>query len=378
MITFPCLYQKSSTGAIKRWQIEVDDNEIVTTHGQLGGAQQIDRQTVVAGKNIGRSNETTPASQAVLDAQSKWDRKVKRGYVADIELAKAGGVDTDVIKGGIEPMLAHVHAKQGHKILYPAFAQPKLDGHRCIAVVNDDGTVELWSRSRKRITGVPHIAKALESLDLLPGVVLDGELYHHDYRDRFEELTSFIRQQTPKPGHEIVQLHVYDIAAWHNGLQYTFEQRLRRMDAMAVDNQASPVVFVETVTVSSEDELLEEFSKWMSAGYEGAMVRNADSTYANKRSYDLQKVKMMQDAEFEVIDVREGTGRMAGRGIFVCKTEDGTPFAAKMVGSLDGLNEYLDNKDAYIGRMLTVQYQDLTAANGVPRFPVGLRFREDV
>ncbi len=111
-------------------------------------------------------------------------------------------------------------------------------------------------------------------------------------------------------------------------------------------------------------------------GFEGAMVRNAKGRYKNGRSYDLQKVKVFQDAEFEIVDVVAGKGKMSDKGVFVCKTDEGKEFKAKMIGSLDDLCKYLDDKDAYIGRMLTVKYQKLSAEN-IPVFGVAMRLRED-
>ena len=49
-----------------------------------------------------------------------------------------------------------------------------------------------------------------------------------------------------------------------------------------------------------------------------------------------------------------------------------------MKGDQDELAKYWKQPTLVIGRLLTVQYQGLTGKNRVPRFPVGLRFREDV
>ena len=38
---------------------------------------------------------------------------------------------------------------------------------------------------------------------------------------------------------------------------------------------------------------------------------------------------------------------------------------------------YKNNSNNYIGKVITVQYQGLTK-NGIPRFPVVVRFREDI
>jgi DNA ligase-1 len=203
---------------------------------------------------------------------------------------------------------------------------------------------------------------------------LDGELYNHDYRTKFEELTALIRPETPREGHKAVQYHIYDAAG-----PGEFSTRLKRLNELAElpRHVYDPLRFVETVAVSDEDDLMKAFEIFLAQGYEGAMVRNADGLYVNKRSYDLQKVKEFTDSEFTVVDVEEGRGKLAGHGIFVCKTKDGVEFRAKMVGALEALQKFFNSPRDYIGKSLTVKYQGLTAA-GIPRFPVALRFKEDV
>ena len=360
--TFPTLFKKTSTGADQSWSIEVIGHTIVSRWGQVGGAQQSTTDTITEGKNVGRANATTPEEQAVLEAQSQWERKLKRGYVQDLKSAQAGKVDA-VIEGGIFPMLAHKYRDHASKIVYPAYAQPKLDGHRCTAMVSG-----LWSRTRKPIVSVPHITTALKPL--LKGVMLDGELYNHEYRDRFEELSSLIRPEYAKPGHEVVQYHVYDCT-----VAGSFAQRLAYLRS-ALAGVANPIVLVETILVNDEDELMAAFERFRAQGYEGAMVRNADGLYVNKRSYDLQKVKEFDDAEFRITGVKEGRGKLAGHGIFVCETKNGTPFEAKMIGALAELRKYYENPKLAVGRLLTVQYQGFTNKSGVPRFPVALRIRD--
>jgi len=68
---------------------------------------------------------------------------------------------------------------------------------------------------------------------------------------------------------------------------------------------------------------------------------------------------------------------MAGKAMFVCELENGETFRVKMVGALDDLTEYFDNPEPWIGKQLTVKFQG-KSVYGVPRFPVALRFREDV
>lgn len=368
---YPTLFHKTSTGAIQQWTIEAKGNEIHVEFGQVGGKLQTTVDTIREGKNIGRANETTPEQQAQSEVQSQWEKRKKKGYVESIEAAKADQVDSDMIAGGLLPMLAKKYSEDSKKIKWPALTQPKFDGIRCVAILKD-GVCTLWSRTRKLITGVPHVAREVERCFPGQNIVLDGELYQHDYKNEFEKIVSFVRQETPKTGHEVVQYHVYDVV---NDLT-----NAGRSDwlirTLPVD---SPIIRrVATYQVDSEEELMSYFERFLVEGYEGAMVRNMEGKYVNKRSADLQKVKPHDDAEFKIVGVAEGRGKLQGHAAtFLCEMDDGKPFEAKMRGAQSKLKEYFENHSLWTGKKLTVKYQGLTSANGVPRFPVGVRIRED-
>jgi DNA ligase-1 len=375
------LYKKASTGKIQEWSIwaggDNDSAQIVTTYGVVGGKLQTASETIREGKNIGKANETNPYEQACLEAQAQWEKKKKnKGYVESIEAAQAGERDASVL-GGIDPMLAHKYSDHAAKIVWPAYVQPKLDGHRCIAII-ENGACTLWSRQRKPILSMPHIVAELERLFKLhvnSTIILDGELYNHDYHDNFEELTRKIRPKAPVDGHKIVQYWVYDAVTGD-----TFTDRMAKvLDALDAEfyGELKYVKIVPTSYAKDESEVTGLLTYWLAKNFEGVMVRNAASNYKNGRSYDLQKVKEFQDAEFEIVDVVPGKGHMLDKGVFVCKTPEGKEFKAKMVGKLDELRKYLDNKDAYIGKMLTVKFQKYSAEN-IPVFGVAMRVREDV
>jgi len=389
MIEFPKLYKKTSTGAIQEWQIRVDIindiPNIINYYGQVGGKIQESREQVFEGKNTGKANATTAIEQAVAQAKARREKQLKKGYVNSIEDAMAGKID-EIIEGGIFPMLAHKFSEQGDKIKYPALAQPKLDGHRCISQNTDE--VSLWSRTRKPIKSVPHIIKALKAASL-PYKYLDGELWHPDInviknesnfnfpkeKITFEKITSLIRQDKPMEGHEVVQYHVYDIP---DGSMTNLE----RATALALLTKRfinTPIHIVETIIVNNEDELMEAFDHFIELGYEGCMVRNANGMYVNKRSYDLQKVKEFDDSEFKIVGIKVGNkGSMAGKAVFTCEIPNTVnTFDCKLKGNMDELIRYAEEPSLVIGKILTVKYQGLTKY-GKPRFPVGLRFREDI
>lgn len=367
MTKFPTLYSRSSTGSVLVWNIEVSQNEIITSWGIEDGAVQVTRDLVTEGKNIGKKNETTPDKQALSEAESKWSKKQDReGYVED-----KSQIDTD-LREGFEPMLAHRYDKYPDKMEFPCFIQPKLDGHRCLAVIKN-GKCNLYSRTRTLITGVPHINKILSDNLKYQTLILDGELYNHDYKDKFEDLTGFIRSTDPKEGYEVVQFHVYDVIS-----SGTFQDRNIYLDLifdeLGFQNNIKKVYTVNT----SQNEVTDRFKQFRLNGYEGAMLRGVDTKYEQKRSYGLLKVKEFDDAEFQIVGVNEGRGKLKGHAIFECVTEDGeTKFEAKLKGSEENLKTIFSNPEPFIGRRLTVQFQGRTK-NNIPRFPVGLRVRTDI
>ncbi len=381
MITMlPKLYKKTSTGAIQYWETYVAENsdhsvgyDIWTKYGQVGGKEQTSVDLISKGKNEGRANETSVQQQAVAEANATWTKKKKSGYVENIESAQADETD-EIIEGGIVPMLAKKFADQAHKIKYPAFVQPKLDGIRCIAIIKD-GKCTLWSRTRKPITSCPHIVQELE--ETFGDAVLDGELYNHDFKKDFEKIVSAVRKETPEEGYLNVQYHIYDKVN-----KVPFFMREKFLSGMA---KSMPVVtiptyvkFVKTESVAGEDEVFDKFQEYLLEGFEGCMVRQSDGLYVNKRSSDLLKVKEMDDTEFKIVDVKEGRGKLAGHAIFICymPSIDDT-FDAKLKGDTEYLKKLWEDPSLWKEKLLTVQHQGYTAY-GKPRFPVGLRIRDDL
>ena len=380
MKLWPKLYKKTSTGAIQEWTIGVRGHPdwfpavvIYTWHGQVDGKIQEDTDRIEKGKNVGKANETSPEQQGIAEAQAKWEKKKKSGYVENLTSAKNDELD-DLIEGGVLPMLAHTFEKQGHKIKYPCHVQPKLDGLRMIAILKD-GKCTLWSRTRKPITSCPHIVSEIEK-HFKEDIVLDGEAYSHKFKDNFEHIVHLVRQETPDAQCTDVEYHVYDTISDDTFAKRNFN--LNEAFNSKGKSWSKYLVLVDTGLVDEESEVSEWFQTYTKQGYEGAMLRNSNGLYVNKRSSDLIKVKEMQDAEFEIIGVEEGRGKLSGHvGAFVCKTKDGQEFKAKPAGATERLREYFLDSSLWEGRELVVQYQALTSY-GIPRFPVGLRLKEQI
>jgi ATP-dependent DNA ligase len=376
----PILYKKTSTGAIQFWEIEwvasdfgpLAPGNIHTSYGQLGTENpQITTDVIREGKNYGKKNATTPLKQAKKEAEARWKKQKKKGYVEYLIDAEQGEID-DIIEGGISPMLAQSFHKHASKMRWPGYAQPKLDGIRCIAMIVD-GVCTLWTRTRKRINSMPHIVMELEACFGDRDITFDGELYNHKFKSNFEHIVSLVRKNEPADDCMDVQYHIYDVIS-----DETFDMRWNKLKNLLdlYEGGLFSIKVVQTLRIE-EHQAMDYFHEVRHDGYEGIILRNADGMYVNRRSHDLLKVKEFDDGEFEIIGIEEGRGKLIDHvGAFVCRTGDGKEFLAKMSGSTDKLGDYFRDHTLWKGKQLTVQYCGLTGREGVPRFPVGIAIRD--
>ena len=274
----------------------------------------------------------------------------------------------------MKPMLAHEFKKHKHKVKYPCIVQPKLDGIRCIATIKD-GKCTLRTRTGNVINSVPHINMQLER-EMKDDTVLDGELIHNS--GEFDKTSSIVRKKSPRMDsdeHIEVNYMIFDMIK----PEKTALDRISPL--LGIRCIASPnIIPVITEIATYEGHIFGYLLHYEQQGFEGVMVRNIESLYEHKRSFGLLKLKSFQDEEFMVGDVIEGKGKLKGKaGAFVCSAVVegvGICFRVKMACEESELEEYLVNAHKYIGKLLTVQFQGKTK-RGIPRFPIGLRFREE-
>lgn len=366
---WPTLYKKASTGKDVEWNIHVDRiNDcggavIVVTHGQVGGKMQTATQNVATGKNIGRANETTPFQQAVSEAEAKWLKQKDKGYAETV-----GGANMT-----LKPMLALKYEDEKDKVTFPAFLQPKLDGYRCLAHKETNTLVRLISRQGKEFGHwLNHIREELLRI-MSVGETLDGELYVHGVP--FQTVGSWIKKECPESKH--VQYHIYDIVM----VDAAFFQRTRTLldRFFHFHGPEGTLKQVETRMVLSHEGVEAAHAEFVAAGYEGVMLRTDLCPYKQGyRSHNLLKVKAWADAEFEIVAVRAGKGKMENQAIFTCKmAESGAVFDVKPKGRDALREEYLKHPEKCLGKMLTVKYFALTDEEPkVPRFPSGVSIRD--
>ena len=358
--TFPTLYSRTSTGAVQTWTMEVDGNKFRVTSGQQNGQLVVNEWTTCLPKSVGRANETSGEEQACLEAQSKWDKKVKTGYTPDIK-------KIDTCTTYVEPMLAKKYGDVDFS--YPVYTQPKLDGMRCICRV--DG---MWSRTGKKIVSAPHIYAALKPLfDKDDTLIFDGELFCDKYKNDFNSIISLAKQTKPTKedlakSEAALQYWVYDLPS----SEEVFSKRTSELKTLLPKHKS--IVFVSTSTVNNKEELDARYAEYLADGQEGQMIR-IDGVYQNKRSKFLLKRKEFVDAEFKILGITEGKGNRSGMfGRAQLITDAGVEFEANARGNEDFYIDLLRNAKKYVGEKATVRYQNMTP-DGKPRFGVIVAIR---
>ena len=287
------------------------------------------------------------------DKFSESRTNVKTGYEKALKRAQTMWNNEHTKCNQVLPMLANKWEDRKKYIPEPFYVQPKLDGVRLL--VSKDGGI---SRTGKVVPGTEILGKGLEE-----GQYVDGEAF--DPNLNFEELTSTFKTDPLK-----LKFHVFDFFDLKK-LDMTFEERWEKVKSL----KNSHYEYVETTLVMLREHVPMVHKKHVEEGHEGTMIREASSVYeVGQRSNYLLKFKDFQTEEYPIVDVKEGTGREKGTAIWVCKVGE-QHFSARPEGTLEARKKFLEEKDKYIGKRLTVRFQNLTAL-GVPRFPIGVVVRD--
>jgi hypothetical protein len=332
------------------------------------------------GKNIGKSNETNMITQALIDARSKYLKKIDCGYDIAIDLNKS---NTDTIP---YPMSLHIYDDFSNKIKYPCYIQPKLDGIRMIAYYDKNlKKIIFKSRKLKDINGFEYIKEEIKKkLSNYPTIFLDGELYCHGLD--LQMISGIVRSEEKSANNKMLSFNIFDCFDTNNA-KWKFKDRIvfvnknwEFQDRMCFVNNMIDTK-THNLSVLTEEALNEEhanelYNKYIRAGYEGIVYRNMDGLYKysydkEQRSYDNLKRKQQFDSEFEIYDYTTGTkGKSVGSMIFIMKTDTGKTFHVTPNVPHDEQQKMYQNAQvnftkAYKGKMATIKYDDLSK-DGIP------------
>jgi len=392
----PFVYRSTDVGKTNQWRCWAEETgdgaaALCTEFGQVGGKLRTTRREVT---KAGRHD--TLFDKAKHDATKKWeDKQSKEGYVTELGAddadavpeesgAKAKKRKVDAADVPVLPMLAKVVEFKNDAVkglAWPCFVQPKIDGFRCVARICPNDGVALFSRKSIQYIGFPSMHEILGNIELPKKGFgsgrfhLDGEFYIEG--KEFNALSGLIKRGQHHDDYDLndLEFRVFDCFDLDH-MHTPFSERILFAQGILRDLPAR-VHALETHVSNSIAESMDFMARFLGAGHEGLMFRGTDSPYVlRKRSSHLLKLKEFEEDDFTIVGYSEAAGADAGSVVWECETHDGKQrFSARPMGTLEHRTQLFNDAESYVGKLLTVKYQNLSNDN-VPRFPVGKEIRD--
>ena len=324
-------------------------------------------------------NEAVRALSAVFSSstaeEEKWMRKILKKHLAIGASTKTVNKVFPGLIQTFEVSLAQKFSMKRIQSLEEVAVEPKLDGIRCFAIVEED-SVLLFARSGKLITNFDNtIGKELAKLG--PGCY-DGELMGKDFTELMRQ--AYRKEDTNVSGTYLALFDYLPTEEWKSGVSImTCRDRYEVLLDRLTDSYVSLDILqpVERTYIEPEyEEIKHMHDDYTSQGYEGAMIKNPNSPYKFGRGYEVMKMKVFHDVDLEIKGTLEGTGKHSGKlgSVIVCfkgvDVQVGSGFS-------DSLREEIwADRESFINRMIEVRYQEITP-DGSLRFPTFACFRND-
>jgi DNA ligase-1 len=252
------------------------------------------------------------------------------------------------------------------------YVSRKIDGARCIAIVDETGNTTFFSRTGKTFDTLDVVAGGIKALGVT-NVVFDGELclVDDDGNEDFQGVMKELRKKDhtiPNPSFKIFDMVTADEFYSKKGSKNRpYSIRYANLCAIMQPNECSCLTVLYQELIKDD----EHFAEWSvtakNDGWEGLMLR-ADEPYKGKRSKDLLKYKSFSDDEYKVIDVEMGPFRYIKDGQ---ETEE-TMLSCVMINHKDNIvrvgsgftidqrQEFHKHPSKILGKIITVQYFEET------------------
>lgn len=250
---------------------------------------------------------------------------------------------------------------------YPVAVEPKVDGVRCIAVV-ELPKITFVSRSGNTLFNTQLIEDTIRTSGI-DHCVLDGELFV----DSFQRTMQVVRRSVSAPDPDYLQRLTFVVFDYLTADEW-FGRKLPRVYTLRRDgipnewlSNELPIQKISSTVVWHKKELVFQAADYLDRGYEGTMIKRLLGIYAFERSSSWLKYKPVESGEFEVLTVYEGQGRHKGRlGGFVIRVGG---IQCNVGGGFSDVEREAFWESPPIGKTIEVKYKLLTP-DGKLREPV--------
>ena len=337
--------------------------------------------------------------QVMLEAKHLVKEKLDKGYrevdkdpeeYSEEELLSILGEVITGQNGVPKPMLAKQADKVTNKKIFDKvwIASRKIDGLRGSIYMGTDNKLHTASRGAMNYDAamcqILSHPKLIQLFKENPGIILDGECYHHGYT--LQQLSGIARTQKTAVDYDILQFYWYDIVDPNSTFdeRWSYMQDLRDQYEFEFDPEKEfssdelRIQFVPQEEVVGWDNIMKLHNQYVSEGWEGVVVRDPDKVYRpNGRTNDMIKVKIYKDDCFIVVGKEAGL-RGAEDMVFIMQMKDGRTFKAKPFGDKLQKEEYWNNfEEKYKGHLGECKFF-YYSNDGIPLQPAFKAFRDDI
>ncbi len=237
-------------------------------------------------------------------------------------------------------------------------ATPDIDPLGHLVSEKLDGVRAIWDGSRLRFRSGRIVPAPDWFTDALPPIALDGELWGG--RERFDVVSGTARRSAPDDASwRALRLMVFDLP----GAQGHFASRAARIAALAAASRSTVWTAVEQIHLPDSSALQQRLASVVRGGGEGLVLHRADALWAPGRSRALWKVKLLQDAEAQVLAHEPGRGRLVDMmGALRVRAANGVEFR---IGT--GFSDAQRRDPPPVGSWISYTHHGMTPS-GVPRF----------
>lgn len=312
---------------------------------------------------IGYSNSTIHLK---IETETETKLTTMSGSIADvyrlyIEKRQSGFITVPELPvNSITPMKSYDYTESSIRE-WPVYTQVKIDGIRmlCRGSSYRSSSNRVYDKSFSFIDDLKRLQHFLPS-----DATIDGELYAHHLSIR--TLRSIIQSKTHSQLSE-VKYYIFDVAL-ANVKQFNmpYNQRFELLVqaftkcCQYYGRMPTGLIIVPCQLATSHIEILNHHQLYVSAGYEGLMVRKF-LPYKSDRSNHILKYKAFSDKEYIIVSI-EKTGA-------VVKTESGVLFAVPF------RDKDWSSSPTMVGKYLTVRFISVNS-DQTPINPVAIAIRD--
>jgi len=262
-------------------------------------------------------------------------------------------------------MLAEKYDKD--TAMFPAYAEPKIDGIRTRATLHGStvDSIVYQSRSGKEFETLDHLsAELLECFP--PGAIIEGET--KTLTGSFQTSIGAVSAKKNKKTDVTIGFVMFDIFTVdeekRQDVLMTYDARQIQLasylSAYKAKNPGTLLTILERKVVKNHEDVMNAYGEFLEAGHEGAMVKIIDGRYEFKRSTNWLKVKPVETVDLEIIGFEEGNGRNEGRLGYVHVNFEGRACRVG-TGFKDEMREEIwNNKSKYMGAIAEIKYTEKT------------------